>query len=481
MNTVRKIVFYLFVLLYLVLCPYLILYALGYIYNPVQKEIAQTGLIYLSSTPAQADIYLEKSRFRQKTPAQVSGLTPGNYRMTLRLKGHKPWSQVVTVAAGKAVAFGNILLIPEKWRASRHLAESFSALTPLPDTKRMLLAKTQRLGDYFIFNTRKGESLPLLAPDSPFKDFTVRRLFTNREGAAFFVQGGALWKPEYLNIDFANGEESNVTDVTPLILDVPMAVEWTTQPPETIFVFYGKQLDRLEIGPASLFPKYIEPIKGFGLRDKWIYILDQENTVRRLTYDKGKEEILFRDEFLAGQLFSPADTYAIKFINADTLVFHSRRGQLLTNRPPYRIAEKDIRGVEFDEKHKLLVFWTGQSISWADFHPSAEEKSIFSEAVKITSLYENGRDITDVFLTADGTHLVFKDGNRLFLAEIEPQGEHHIEFITDIKKDSGIFYDSDSGEVYYINSENGELCSIEVMSPQRQTLDELVSREDIGS
>ena len=114
MESTRKLLFYIFLVLYLILCPLLILYSLGYIFNPQNKEIVQTGVIYLSSLPSDADIFLEKSHYIHATPSMIEELLPGDYTITLKSEGYKDWVENVTVEAGKAISFNNILLIPEE-------------------------------------------------------------------------------------------------------------------------------------------------------------------------------------------------------------------------------------------------------------------------------------------------------------------------------------------------------------------------------
>ena len=59
MLILRKIVFYIFALFYIVFCPLVVLYAFGYIFKPQSEEVVvKTGIIYLSTAPAGASIYV---------------------------------------------------------------------------------------------------------------------------------------------------------------------------------------------------------------------------------------------------------------------------------------------------------------------------------------------------------------------------------------------------------------------------------------
>lgn len=121
MNLIRNTVFLVFFILYLILCPFLIFYSLGYIFNPLEKALTQTGLISISTLPQGAEIYLGNSRYIKRTPAVIDELLPGRFSIILKLKleGYKPWTHRVRVEPGRAVAFENILLIPQRWKIVR--------------------------------------------------------------------------------------------------------------------------------------------------------------------------------------------------------------------------------------------------------------------------------------------------------------------------------------------------------------------------
>jgi hypothetical protein len=87
MLTFRRVVFYTLFVIYIVLCPLLLLYASGYTIDPLTREVERTGLVHLATVPSGAHIYLEQSRFLKKTPATLDKLRPGEYRVMLDI-GH---------------------------------------------------------------------------------------------------------------------------------------------------------------------------------------------------------------------------------------------------------------------------------------------------------------------------------------------------------------------------------------------------------
>ncbi len=117
MKILRRIIFFLFAAVFVVGAPKIVFYALGYSYGSgSEKGLIQTGLIYLSTTPPGATVYVDGRRYREPTPAIIRDLLPGNYSIRLVLKDHDVWSKTVPVEAAKASVLGKILLYPKKWK-----------------------------------------------------------------------------------------------------------------------------------------------------------------------------------------------------------------------------------------------------------------------------------------------------------------------------------------------------------------------------
>ena len=108
----RKILFYFFLALYLVLCPIIILYAFGYIFTPkVEEGFAKTGLIHIETLPENAFISIANKHYAETTPATIRNLLPGSYDVKILLRGYRPWDRMVQVEPGKAVNFEKVLLV----------------------------------------------------------------------------------------------------------------------------------------------------------------------------------------------------------------------------------------------------------------------------------------------------------------------------------------------------------------------------------
>ena len=120
--TLRRIIFYTFCFLFLVISTLIILYASGYqidyrhLFTPL--GVQKTGMTIIYSNPAGADIYLndrEVKRFSSpwlgqiipaqdiliKTPANIKDLAPGQYDLRVEIPGYWPWERQINIFPGK--------------------------------------------------------------------------------------------------------------------------------------------------------------------------------------------------------------------------------------------------------------------------------------------------------------------------------------------------------------------------------------------
>lgn len=219
----HKVIFYVFVAVYLVTAPVTVLYALGYILKPGSERLVKTGLISLSTFPAGAAVYLGKSRFTERTPVLLRDLLPGRYSVQLKLKGHENWSVLARVRPGEAVAFEKILLLPNDL-SFRELSEhSFEQIIPLEKKDSLWLVEDKKTGECRLFDAARealgpsahAPAVPL--PERPaerFEEIGRRTLVWTKNNIGFLRDRRPAAGPEWL---FRGGD--NITQVFRLFND----------------------------------------------------------------------------------------------------------------------------------------------------------------------------------------------------------------------------------------------------------------------
>lgn len=109
-RAVRTAVFAVFLALFLVGAPAVVLYTAGYRYNPKNGHIVRTGVFAVSSNPRGARIILDGLDTNKTTPFVFSRITPGAYTVTLAKEGYHTYDDDVTVESGKTSYVSDIAL-----------------------------------------------------------------------------------------------------------------------------------------------------------------------------------------------------------------------------------------------------------------------------------------------------------------------------------------------------------------------------------
>jgi hypothetical protein len=109
----RRILFILFILIFLTITPLVISYATGYKFVLGKKVLQKTGMLILDTEPEGAKIYLNekpqqlffKKYYKKEesfitTPAKVKNLLPGEYNVKLELDGYWDWQKKLEIKPG---------------------------------------------------------------------------------------------------------------------------------------------------------------------------------------------------------------------------------------------------------------------------------------------------------------------------------------------------------------------------------------------
>lgn len=111
-----------------------ILYARGYRFDPVRKELSSTGILAISSTPRAAKVYINGD-FRGATDLNLS-LNPGTYTVEVKKEGFTSYSKTLKLR-GEIVETVDPILFP--------LNPSLSPLTNLGVTKAIEIDSSDKI------------------------------------------------------------------------------------------------------------------------------------------------------------------------------------------------------------------------------------------------------------------------------------------------------------------------------------------------
>lgn len=113
----RRIIFYISTIVFLVTAPLIIGYTAGYRYHFKQRRIVKTGGLFIATDPKDALIDVNGVRRRETTPASILNLTPGDYRVRVTKDGYWPWEKRLPVESER-LTFANSILLLKNERAN---------------------------------------------------------------------------------------------------------------------------------------------------------------------------------------------------------------------------------------------------------------------------------------------------------------------------------------------------------------------------
>jgi hypothetical protein len=165
--TLRRIIFYSFCLIFLIVSPLIILYASGYqidwhhLFTPL--GVQKTGMTIIHSNPSGANIFLNGKQAQYfsnalfqrfipmqkndiKTPANIKDLAPGSYDLRVELPGYWPWQRRIDIFPGKITHVLDVNLFKDT--SPQRLAEVKSQEIFLsPNNKKIFLPAVGQLFD----------------------------------------------------------------------------------------------------------------------------------------------------------------------------------------------------------------------------------------------------------------------------------------------------------------------------------------------
>lgn len=472
MSTLRRVFFYIFVVIYCVSCPLIISYALGYILQPgMEKGIVRTGLISLATKPAGASIYLENKRFTKTTPAILRDLLPGDYTVTVSMKNYQTWTRRVTVTAEKATVLEKIILIPKQWKRRELLTDEFRDLVPGKGAKFIILSKGPEIGDLVVYDRKRKRSFPAAGENYPFKDARVSSSFFSNESDDLLVGAETgVWGQEKFFWINPSGTAAPIRDLSGSFEGKPEALDWDARQPRFLFVYKNAVLGRVDTETGAVTPKLLENIRGYGLSQGRLFVLDRKGLLQKMDIDgKSLDKPSAQNHFLKDAILSARDIFRIKILPDKKMVFLGRNGVLLANRPPYWLVEKGVTGLGQDAGTKKILIWRGGRIGILDFSQEPEAGEDNQETARIDWVYTKGRRIRQAFWVHDGSQVLFLDEDKAFLLETGLYAGASPSQLFEVQRGSPVLYKENTGTVYYLEKTSGRFCEADVI-PQKEAL-----------
>lgn len=130
-------------------------------------EVIQNGLVFVSSRPSSAHIYLD-GKIRSSTTNARLVIPAGAYKMMLQRDGYRTWGRVISVNGGDVEHFDYPFLLPQTLTSTdkKTYSSSPGLSTQSPDRRWLLVAKAGSINSFDEFNLKNSKASVIQDPVS---------------------------------------------------------------------------------------------------------------------------------------------------------------------------------------------------------------------------------------------------------------------------------------------------------------------------
>lgn len=138
----------------------LILKSSGYDYDRKSGQIVRNGLVFISSKPVKADIYIN-GQVKDQTSARLE-IPAGKYEFVLKSKGYRDWKETINLEGGGVEQLAYPLLVPQKLTAKgiRQYEKSSALVTASRDRHWQLVLLPDSISSFDLFDLTKPTGPP---------------------------------------------------------------------------------------------------------------------------------------------------------------------------------------------------------------------------------------------------------------------------------------------------------------------------------
>jgi hypothetical protein len=161
-NNVTLIVGYVLVACVILMLSVVLLYiAFGYGYK--NGRVIQSGLLFVSSTPRPAQIYIDGKQYKDTTNTRLF-LPEATYDFTLRRAGYRSWGRSIAVVGGQVESYSYPFLFPDSLTAST--VQDYAGMpvltTQSPDRRWLMIARPGSLTAFDVYDLNNPKKAPVV-------------------------------------------------------------------------------------------------------------------------------------------------------------------------------------------------------------------------------------------------------------------------------------------------------------------------------
>lgn len=439
---IKKIFFWILVLIFLAITPCIIYYAMGYRFSLERGIFIYSGSITLKPTPREIEVFIDNKQVSTglvnflNYSYHIGSILPSKYMLEVKSPGYLPWSKEVHVHSGVSTEFWNIFLAREQYTKIKYPIEFAENFFISPDGKKIAVVENNS-------DETKVEILDVKKEEVLYNFSFVGYEFSKnkKENIEWSPKEGRLIVPlekngteEYFIINIGSEESYNLNNK--INLQNIRKLRWSSDDKNTLFYVFGDKLFRVDLDAPENILEVADKIAGYDLSGSNIYYLSKENGIiyRENISGRGQAEQITTEvvKAEAGNDLELIvyDEDRIVVIAQDKKLYLYNHGETET-----KISElgSGVLGVHFSNDGKKLAFWNNNEIS-VYFVRKWETQPSREEGQKI-DMVRFSQPIGNVSWFRDYEHLIFTSGNQVKIAELDNRSLKNINDLISFNSD----------------------------------------------
>lgn len=215
----RRITYLIFIIIFLIITPVVILYAAGYRYNFQKHKLQKTGILILKSKPEGANIFLNGELQKSTTPARFTNLIPEDYSIKVEKENFYFWQKTLPVRSRLTTFAENITLF--KKNLPIELSPGDVPLFSLsPDKEKIAYLSTDGTEkQVWLLHNKTGEKTMLYGTTTK-EEAIVKKIEWSRSGQKILITVSENSHPEkYIVFDYQTETASTYKNLDEFYFD----------------------------------------------------------------------------------------------------------------------------------------------------------------------------------------------------------------------------------------------------------------------
>lgn len=456
----RKIIFVIFLIGFLISAPLLILYSLGYRFNPKKNKVQSVGALFLESTPKNAQIYLNGELSTKSMPAKFVDLLPGTYDIRIEKDNYFSWEKELDVYSKQTTFADNIVLF-EKNEPQQRIDKKINIFSPSPNNRYIL---------YSILND-SWEELWILDTEVPESKGRLLYRLSHTDQEENTSAPEINWAPDntkilihYKNSLFVlsiNESAIFIDDITDVNFN---AIKWDNRNPAILYGIENKNVYRININQLTSELVDTIPVSGekytydYLVKNGALYYFNEGDNLLRL------ERISLNDDSLPSYIIDVEKVDDIHIVNHNEnyISINSRKLQKLY------LLKIDTDKISYQTLPAHTLLWNNTNtkiLYYNDFElwsADTNNDDILTQQYLITRLSDG---IESALWHANSEYLLFSTRSSIQIVELDGRDKRNtITVIDNIPLKLPIAQDQNSYKLfYYLSSEDKDgLYSLQI-------------------